>query len=462
MDAETGAAQVVLSREGHRFGFGALFEDAEGAAWVFSKDAANNRYVWKLVPDGAPRKVLDGARFAPSHFSFDHGTPGRLVTSSMEEDRLWLYAVRSLDGMDKLAEWRCRSSRPMYGGFTFSKALTHVAACSPIKRNDYGRPQNMIFNLYAQNSETALRTGRGNVLAMSPDGHYLALQTDDQLACLYDAQADRVVGQYAPPGNEEGRRGMIAAFSDDGKRMALDNSETLEVTDLAEDYPRRVMTAPEKRLWRGALCFSPDGNRLLCGGNNRALLFDASSGALVHTFEETERFADLYQHPYGSFWNSLANAAKDWAGVVTDRFKGGSQLSAVFTEEGRRVITHVSGQIIRVWDTDTGKLLHTIRTSLPEKRNARGEIRNAITFSANGRFAFACNGDNFSPGGLWSLLDGTLLRKYKLPQCSWLSGVPQDDGKALFVISNGDLYRWPGAPQELLDQLPKLDEPGRN
>jgi WD40 repeat protein len=137
-------------------------------------------------------------------------------------------------------------------------------------------------------------------------------------------------------------------------------------------------------------------------------------------------------------------------------------LEIAFSEGGDRIITHIQGQIIRVWDTNTFKLLHTIHTYLPEKRNARGEIKNGITFSANMRFAFASNGDNFGPASLWSLADGTLLRKYQLPQSNWISAMPQDDGKALFVISNGDLYRWPGAPQELLDKLPVMDKPGPN
>jgi WD40 repeat protein len=448
IDAEAGAVQFTLSREGHCFECYALWEDESGAAWAFSKDAANHRYAWKLAADGAPRKVLDGSRIAPATFFFDRAVRGRLVTMNMEEDRLWVYAVYSLDGMNKLAEWRCRTNRQLYGGFTANKALTHAVASFQTKRDDYGSPQSMSFALCTKDSETPVRSGPGKFLAISPDGRYLVLQTDERLACLYNAQTDRIVGQYAPPpAKDEGRHyiSMSAAFSDDGKRMALNNSEFVEVTDLSENYPRRTMNSGNSRFWWVTPCFSPDASRLLCGGDSCAWLFDAASGALLHTFEETERFADLYQYRNGGFWNSLANMAKDWAGMVTNQFKGGNQLDAVFAEGGSRVITQMAGQIIRVWDTGTGKLLQTIHTYLPEKRNARGEIRNAVTFSANGRFAFGCNADNFGPAGLWSLSDGSLLRKYRLPESTWLSGAPQDDGKALFIMSGGDLYRWAGS-----------------
>jgi WD40 repeat protein len=449
IEAETGAVQVVLSGEGHLFNVGGIFEDGDGGAWAFSKDGANHRYAWKLVPDGTPRKVLDGARIAPARFYLDRATAGRLLTMNMEEDLLWVYGVYDLASMSKVAEWRCRSAERMWGGFTVNNALTHVVASYPVNRNDYGRPQNMMFNLYAKDREMPVRTGRGNVLAISPDARYMALQTDDQMACLYDAEADRIVGQYATSGKEKGQRNMTAVFSDDGKRLALNTAESVEITDLSGDYPRRTMASGDKQSWWLTLRFSPDGNCLLCGGNNRAWLCNAASGALLHTFEETERFADLYHYVNGGFWSTLTQAAKDWAGMVTDSFKQGTHLDVAFDEGGSRVVTHTAGQIIRVWDAESGRMLHAIHTSMPEKRNFRGEIRNTVALSANGRFAFVYNGDGFGPAALWSVTDGILLRRYRLPQCSWLSATPQEDGKAVFVISNMDLYRWPGAPLDM-------------
>jgi WD40 repeat protein len=266
------------------------------------------------------------------------------------------------------------------------------------------------------------------------------------MASLYDAQTDRIIGHYAPS-NKESLRPIIrirAAFSDDGKQMALNNGESIEVTDLSGDYPRHAMKASVKQFWSGTLCFSPDGKRLLCNGYSGAWLFNAESGAVLHNFLETERFADMYRHQNGGIWNSLAGTAMDWAGMVTDRFKNDVKLSACFNGDGRCIVTYAAGQVLRVWDTETCQLLQTIHTNLPEKRNEIGEIKNTITLSEDGQFAFACNGNSYAPGTLWSVYDGKLLRRYTLPESSWLSGVPASDGKALFVISNGDLYRWPG------------------
>ena len=457
IDAETGAVQFALSREGHSFVVSRPFEDGLGTAWIFSKDGANHRYAWNLAPDGTPRKVLDGARISPAHFYFDRSLPGRWATMTMEEDRLWVYAVHALENSQKLAEWRCRVPKQLYGGFTVNKALTHVVGSYQVKSDDYGRPQNMMFTLYVQDREAPVRTGHGRVLAISPDGRYLALQTDDKETCLYDAESDRIADIYAVADKTEGQRSMNASFSDDGKRMVVNTTTTIEVTDLSEGYPRRSMALGDnKGLWWVTLCFSPDSARLLCGGNDRSWLFDAATGALLHSFEETERFADLYSYQGGGFWNSLAESAKDWAGLVTDRFKQGGHVDVAFADNGSRVITYAAGQVVRVWDAGSGRMLHAIHTGLPEKRNREGTISNKITLSANGRFAFSSNGDNYARAALWSVADGTLLRRYQLPESTWAQAMPADDGKAVSVISNYNLYRWPGAPQELLDQLPNL------
>ncbi len=446
IDAETGAVQFALSRDGQRFAASYPFEDRTGTAWVFSRDTANHRYACKMAQDGEPRRVLDGAHLAPSHFWPSRSGPGLLATTNEEEDRLCVYTLYDMNNMGKVAEWCCRLPRPQWGGFTANKALTHVScACRP-KGDDYNHVRNEIFTLNVRDREVPVRTGRGGVRAISPDGKCLVVQTDDKESCLYDAEKDRVLGLYTVEDEGDHTIYMRAVFSDDGKRVAVNNTRIIEVTDLTGDFPRRTMATSlkkDERLWGTDILFSPDGKRLLCGGNNCARLFDADTGVLLHTFEETERFAFPYSEGYG-FFGTLFTMAKDWAGMVTDRFKYDNRLDIAFAEGGSRVIASTAGQVIRVWDAESGRLLQTIHTGLPEKRNADGRINNQITLSANGGFAFASNWDNFAPATLWSLADGVPLRRYQLPETSWGYGIPTDDGKAVIVSSNDNLYRWKG------------------
>ena len=144
----------------------------------------------------------------------------------------------------------------------------------------------------------------------------------------------------------------------------------------------------------------------------------------------------------------LAVLASANGGMVTDRFKYDNRVETAFTDGGNRVITHAAGQILRVWDAESGRMLRTIRTGLPEKRNGTGRINNQITLSGDGRFAFAANWDNFAPAVLWSVADGAPLRRYQLPESGWGFGLPTNDGKSVIVSSNMNLYRWPGAPAD--------------
>jgi hypothetical protein len=260
-------------------------------------------------------------------------------------------------------------------------------------------------------------------------------------------ETDEIVGQFSVPARANDHVNMTAAFSNDGKRVALNTTRSLDVMDLAEGYFQRPMdTGGNNRVW-GRPCVSPDGTRVLCGGDGHAWLFDAYTGALLHTFEETERFAPPGRYGDG-FWNALARTAEDWVGTVTDKFKPGGFVEVAFADGGARVITHTVGQIIRVWDAGSGTLLHTIHTGLPEKRNKEGWMSNETELSSTGRFAFCHNRNNFGIASLWSLADGALQRRYRLPEKenTWLQAAPTDDGTAVYISSNGNLYRWPGVP----------------
>ncbi len=448
VDAETGMVQFSLSREGHRFSMYKLFEDASANAWVFSQDEANNWYVWPLAPDGAPRRVLDGSRIAASYYWLCVSDPCYVLTHRAVEDSLWKHTAYALEGMQKIGEWNVHVREAGWGGPNVNKVMTHYVHFYAVDKAEWSRPQNMAFGVYAQDKETPVYTGRGRPMAVSPDAKYLAVQSDEITACLYDVETHGIVGRFsAPPRENNNYVHMKAAFSDDGKRVVVNTTESIEVMDLTEGYRQWPMDTGGNGGGGAPPCLSPDGSRVLCGGNGRARLFDADTGVLLHTFEETEHFANPYGQGDG-FWNRLASSAQDWVGTITDKFKSGGFVDVAFTDGGARVITHAVGQIIRVWDAGSGELLHTMHTGLPEKRNRVGYMDNRIVLSTTGRFAFCYNPSNFGTASLWSMADGVLQRRYQLPEraTGWAQAAPTDDGTAVYITIGYDLYRWPGVP----------------
>ncbi len=446
LDVETGTVLFTLSQEGHRFSFYWIFEDTEGNAWTFSQDEENSLYAWRIALDSIPKKLMDGNRLASGHIQINEPNQHFLSCKRYVKQGVWDETVYSLNDMRKNAKWRISISETSWYDSTINTDITYHVLSYPLKQNEGYSVENSRFSVRATDNEAAVYSGTGRPLGISPNGRYFLYQSDKNASSLYDLKTAATVRLYTAPGreNEEYDAYMVAAFSEDGRRMAINTSKTLEVTDLTDDYPVREMDTKANAHFSGhRLCFSPDGARLLCGGRNTAWLFDADTGALLHTFEENERYAQ----PWGgrNFLDGLATAAKDWVGRVTDQFKPGATLGIAFTEDGSKLITHAVGQVIRVWDAGSGNLLRTIHTGLPEKRNRDGYINNQITLSKNGLYALCYNGNGYGTAALWSLEEGILLRRYKFIEDYWIQGVPMDDGSAVYVKNKENLYRWPGA-----------------
>ncbi|HPO17031.1 MAG TPA: PQQ-binding-like beta-propeller repeat protein [Candidatus Hydrogenedentes bacterium] len=448
IDPETGVIIASLSRDGHRFNVNTSFLHNADADWIFSQDEANNLYVWPLTPEGTPQKVLDGGIIAPGYFRLQPHNHDYMVCTCYLEENMWEQIAFSLKDVRKLDKWRFKiPENGWYHSFN-NEAMTHHVQVNIIDKNERRySPQNMTFSVYEYDNETPMRSGKGRAMAISPDAHYLAVQTDRATSHLYDLTLDTILREYTviPPEDENNIPFMSAAFSDNGKRIVINTTEAFIVTELTDDYPLREMNIRADRKFNGYRHhFSPDATRILTGGVNTAWLFDADSGALLHTFEEAERYADQWSGSGGFLYN-LARTAKDWAGAFTDQFKSGVSLETAFTDDGTKIITSAAGQVIRIWDAATGNLIHIIHTRLPEKRNDDGYISNNIITTTNGRYAFCYNGNGYGIATLWSLSDGALQRRYQLPQGNWMAAVPAADGSAVYINVYNNLYRWLGA-----------------
>ncbi len=429
VDAETGLAQCTLVGEDHRFVLRQPFEDAAGTVWAFSLDAARNLYAWPMTADSAPRKVFDGAFLGPQGgFKLHVADPNYALFSKYSEDRTCTYTAYTLDGRQKLAEWRIPQGESDWHQPLINRSMTHCVSVWQADRDVKDLPKNLAFSVFAQDKTAPVFKGRGNPLALSPDARFLAVQSGDTTASLYEVHTGRAVSQYATDRKEDRfPPRMRAAFSDNGTRFVLNTTTSLEVTDLTEGYARRTMAVgTDARIGWAKPCPSPDGASVLCGGGGGVRLFDAATGALLRSFEEPDPAAHRAFGPGAE--SSLADA--------------------FFIAGGARVVTLAGKQIIGVWDAATGALLHSIQTGLPEKRVKNRPVQKSVVFSATGRFAFCFSSDGSVPATLWSLADGTLQRRCQLSATVFTEAVPADDGTAVYVQSDHNLYRWPGVPKD--------------
>jgi WD40 repeat protein len=451
IDAMTGQTNQSLSRPGHSLVKLRIGQSSQGPDMVLSQDKDRNFWYWPPVADATPVKVFDGGRIAPGTMSTQIHNNGYVTTRQNVVGGSMVIASR-LPDMQKTAEWRVADSY-LVNGELFNQPMTHCVNRVMTGEQRGGEP-NTVVEVLANGAEPPLFSGPGTPVALSPDGRYFVVQTDDKTALLQDLEQKKTICAFNQ--ELEYRFDIQAAFSDDGKRLAVNAWPNLEVVDVAPGLPRRKMELPPtlrgfysiRGTWDygegQGMCFSPDGSLLLTGEYGRAWLHDAATGKLLHQFQETNRYLDEYGQGQRSFLRSLAQTAEDWVGVVTDRFKAAHPLYVAFGASGDRVITHTDGQIIRVWDTRSGEQQHAIETSLPQTRDKERRIRNRTVLSDNGDYALAYSRSSTVPASLWSLKDGTLLRRYKFPETESLSIALTDDAKSIYVLDSGDLYRWKG------------------
>ncbi|MBV9640518.1 MAG: PQQ-binding-like beta-propeller repeat protein [Mycobacteriaceae bacterium] len=152
-----------------------------------------------------------------------------------------------------------------------------------------------------------------NALAFSPDGHRIATGRNDGALQLWDADSGAQIGPTLT-----GHTGMVTgvAFSPDGEQIATASQDaTLRLWNATLGQPMR---GPDPVLLHVA--FSPDGHRLAASGDNAVQLWDIVAG-----------------QPRPSLTAS-----------------GSGPKSFGFVDGGRIVIAAADGTV-QVWDASTGQ-----------------------------------------------------------------------------------------------------------
>lgn len=214
---------------------------------------------------------------------------------------------------------------------------------------------------YVNDFETYTDAGYGKSLAISPDGHYVAVGDSRGGGRMYDAQTAGLL--YAFPGKGQGIH--MLAFSADGKILAFGSGQTdLTVIDTENGEIVRVFETGPFAL---GLVFSEDGRYLAVGTQNGAVeLWEVSTGMLINTYKYDDRpILAVDFSPDGRLlaagvrdhllpWNSLSSTLLLWnveTGepiLLKSDFKANiAELS--FSPEGRFLAVSSFDKTMRLW-----------------------------------------------------------------------------------------------------------------
>jgi serine/threonine protein kinase/WD40 repeat protein len=180
---------------------------------------------------------------------------------------------------------------------------------------DAANPEPRVFN-----------TKTARVMALSPDGRWLALDAGNRVD-LWDLDAGRPMSRL-----DIGKGTVTAlAFSPDGQRLAMAVADDagakraweVTVKELASGKTAAKLTGGEEG-WVAALAFTQDGQQVLGAGEKRVYVWEVSSGKQTHEFALNTRI-------------------------------GREAFSAAFSPDGKRLATNGGGGPLTLWDVETGQ-----------------------------------------------------------------------------------------------------------
>ena len=378
-----------------------LAHNGEIGALVFSPDGKilatggmNDSHVklWDYK-SGTLLRVLEGHRvgitdlaFSPDSSLLVSAAGQTLPNRSDPEVRIWNVTDGSLRGALKGAD-----------------VGVLCVAFSPDGERIAAGNLNKTVKLWDAKTGTLLKTLSGHEsaildLAFSPDGKTLGSISHDKTLRLWDASN----GQLRQTLKEFGEIAWGLAFSNDGSLLAAAGDRKVVLWNMAQGQAQ-VRGVLEHKEYTRSVAFMPDSHTLVCGGHDDregVFLWDAQTGKKQSELKGT--FRPVAFAPDGK---TLATA--HWRGVqiLDDQDNQKFLLNAIevralaVSPDGRLVTSAGDDGVVRVWDMQSGQLLHAL--------TGHEDIVRSLSFSREGILASGSRDETIR---LWDAATGQFLR----------------------------------------------------
>ena len=226
----------------------------------------------------------------------------------------------------------------------------------------------------------------------------------------------------AGPGRFVGHNSPIAslAISADGRRLVSGSHDyTVRLWDVESGKELRRFVGHTALV--SSVALSPDGRRVVSGsGDQTARLWDVESGKQIYRLDQTAAVSSVAFSPDGRQATSTGGIRKVidrkivwddcsvrlWdvqSGQEIRRCEGHRSLvtQAIFTSDGRRILSSSQDATVRLWDVETGRQIR--------EYPAGGSV-NGVAVSPDGHYALsASNANNMK---LWDVETGQQLRLF--------------------------------------------------
>lgn len=258
----------------------------------------------------------------------------------------------------------------------------------------------------------------GALAAMMPDGEHvvIACNSRNQLT-LYQWATGKVIRQFSKPRDTELRSLCVSAKGD---RIASGEEKTgsFTVWDAVTGKILQSFTGHTGAV--NAVCFTPDGHRLVSGGNDKVrILWDIDTGKESARWSTPEFFVSCLE--ISSDGRYLVESGGSNAAIVRELatqqvvqtlrgHEDGWIMCCRFLKDLPLIATSCSDKTVRVWDVGDGRNLLTIR--------GLKHYQFGLSFSPSGTLLAAGSGGD-QRDGKWWVGEDFGVRLWKLPKTIW-------------------------------------------
>jgi WD40 repeat protein len=268
-------------------------------------------------------------------------------------------------------------------------------------------------------------------LAFSPDGNRIVTSSLDQTAKIWDAKTGREIRSLI--GHTD--RVNSVAFSPDGKSIVTCSGKQIEIWDTVTG--EKISSLAGSGNGVDSVAFSPDNKRIESwSGDGTIRVWDAQTGKPMHEFGRGNHSVAFSSN--GKYIVSgIGNDAKVWdpetgKAILTLRGHTAGVACAVFSPDGKRILTCSYDHTAKIWDA------RTARTQLvfSENNSAIG----TLAFSHDGSHLATGSRNAFGPGErVWDAQTGRMIQKLIQKPTAW-SVAFSPDGRQ--ILTGGDKTAW--------------------